>query len=91
MSIDAGLQKMFEAKADVNKMKAELAVKNQELAVAAKEAEALLKQVGPKGMRAACCFIIVKWPAEQVLCGGCARTQPGARRPVPRAGACPGT
>lgn len=32
--------------ADVNKMKAELAVKNQELAVAAKEAEALLKQVG---------------------------------------------
>eukprot|EP00983_Pelagomonas_calceolata_P097096 1158208-Pelagomonas_calceolata.AAC.16 len=36
---------MFEAKADVNKMKAELAVKNQELAVAAKEAEALLKQV----------------------------------------------
>jgi dynein heavy chain len=31
--------------ADVNKMKAELAVKNQELAVAAKEAEALLKQI----------------------------------------------
>mmetsp|Transcript_5388 Transcript_5388/g.12712 ORF Transcript_5388/g.12712 Transcript_5388/m.12712 type:complete len:4322 (-) Transcript_5388:507-13472(-) len=45
VSIDAGLQKMFEAKADVNKMKAELAVKNQELAVAAKEAEALLKQI----------------------------------------------
>ncbi len=45
MSIEGGLQKMFEAKADVNKMKAELAVKNQELAVAAKEAEALLKQV----------------------------------------------
>jgi dynein heavy chain, axonemal len=43
--LQGGLQKMFEAKADVNKMKAELAVKNQELAVAAKEAEALLKQV----------------------------------------------
>ena len=27
--IEGGLQKMFEAKADVNKMKAELAVKNQ--------------------------------------------------------------
>lgn len=45
MSIQGGLQKMFEAKADVNKMKAELAIKNQELAVAAKEAEALLKQI----------------------------------------------
>lgn len=51
--IEAGLQKMFEAKADVNKMKAELALKNQELAQAAKESEALLKQVrrqcGPGG------------------------------------------
>lgn len=45
VSIQAGLQKMFEAKADVNKMKQELALKNQELAVAAKEAEALLKQI----------------------------------------------
>jgi dynein heavy chain len=36
---------MNEAKDDVNKMKAELAVKNQELAVAAKEAEALLKSI----------------------------------------------
>ncbi len=43
--IEAGLQKMFEAKADVNKMKAELAVKNQDLAISAKEAEALLKQI----------------------------------------------
>lgn len=49
ISIDGGLQKMFEAKADVNKMKAELAIKNQELAVAAKEAEALLKQVRGSG------------------------------------------
>eukprot|EP00798_Chlamydomonas_sp_ICE-L_P031303 gene31303-6451_t len=45
VSIEAGLQKMLEAKADVNKMKGELAVKNQELAVAAKEAEVLLKQI----------------------------------------------
>ena len=37
ISIEAGLQKMLEAKADVNKMKGELAIKNQELAVAAKE------------------------------------------------------
>lgn len=36
---------MFEAKADVNKMKAELAVKNQDLAQAAKESEELLKQI----------------------------------------------
>jgi dynein heavy chain len=36
---------MVEAKEDVNKMKAELAVKNQELAVASKEAEALLKSI----------------------------------------------
>jgi hypothetical protein len=43
--IEGGLQKMFEAKADVNKMKAELAVKNQDLAVSAKEAEGLLKQI----------------------------------------------
>lgn len=45
VSIQAGLQKMNEAKADVNTMKAELAVKNQELAVATKEAEVLLKQI----------------------------------------------
>lgn len=45
MSIEAGLQKMLEAKADVNRMKAELAIKTQDLAVAAKEAEALLKQI----------------------------------------------
>ncbi|KAJ9508838.1 hypothetical protein QJQ45_028152, partial [Haematococcus lacustris] len=45
VSIRGGLEKMYEAKNDVNKMKAELAVKNQELAVAAKEAEALLKQI----------------------------------------------
>ena len=44
-SINQGLAKMNEAKDDVNKMKAELAVKNQELAVAAKEAEALLKSI----------------------------------------------
>ena len=36
---------MVEAKEDVNKMKAELAVKNQELAVATKEAEVLLKSI----------------------------------------------
>lgn len=52
ISIDGGLQKMNEAKADVNKMKAELAIKNQELAVAAKEAEALLKQVRTLGLTA---------------------------------------
>ena len=45
ISIAAGLQKMLEAKADVNKMKGELAIKNQDLAVAAKEAEVLLKEV----------------------------------------------
>jgi dynein heavy chain len=56
VSIDAGLQKMFEAKADVNKMKAELAVKNQELAVSAKEAEALLKQVHGLGWLVLICF-----------------------------------
>jgi dynein heavy chain, axonemal len=44
-SINNGLRKMLEAKGDVNKMKAELAIKNQELAVAAKEAEALLKSI----------------------------------------------
>nr|Q39575.1 RecName: Full=Dynein gamma chain, flagellar outer arm [Chlamydomonas reinhardtii]7KZM_C Chain C, Dynein gamma chain, flagellar outer arm [Chlamydomonas reinhardtii]7KZN_C Chain C, Dynein gamma chain, flagellar outer arm [Chlamydomonas reinhardtii]7KZO_C Chain C, Dynein gamma chain, flagellar outer arm [Chlamydomonas reinhardtii]8GLV_AD Chain AD, Dynein gamma chain, flagellar outer arm [Chlamydomonas reinhardtii]8GLV_AX Chain AX, Dynein gamma chain, flagellar outer arm [Chlamydomonas reinhar len=42
--IEVACQKMFEPKADVNKMKAELAVKNQ-TAVSAKEAEALLKQI----------------------------------------------
>jgi hypothetical protein len=36
---------MVEAKEDVNKMKAELAIKNQELAAASKEAEALLKSI----------------------------------------------
>lgn len=41
----AGLQKMVEAKEDVNKMKAELAIKNQGLAAASKEAEALLKSI----------------------------------------------
>ncbi|KIZ06069.1 Dynein gamma chain, flagellar outer arm [Monoraphidium neglectum] len=44
-SIQAGLQKMVEAKEDVNKMKAELAIKNQELAVASREAEALLRSI----------------------------------------------
>eukprot|EP00878_Enallax_costatus_P011217 GHUV01011714.1.p1 GENE.GHUV01011714.1~~GHUV01011714.1.p1 ORF type:complete len:503 (+),score=217.42 GHUV01011714.1:213-1511(+) len=44
-SIQAGLQKMVEAKEDVNKMKAELAIKNQDLAAASKEAEALLKSI----------------------------------------------
>jgi hypothetical protein len=43
--LQAGLQKMVEAKEDVNKMKAELAIKNQELAAASKEAEALLKSI----------------------------------------------
>jgi dynein heavy chain len=43
--MQAGLQKMVEAKEDVNKMKAELAIKNQELAAASKEAEALLKSI----------------------------------------------
>jgi dynein heavy chain, axonemal len=36
---------MVEAKEDVNKMKAELAIKNQELAAASKEAEALLQSI----------------------------------------------
>lgn len=36
---------MVEAKEDVNKMKAELAIKNQELGAASKEAEALLKSI----------------------------------------------
>lgn len=50
---------MVEAKEDVNKMKAELAIKNQELAAASKEAEALLKSISEstaiaeKGERAA--------------------------------------
>lgn len=44
-SIQVGLQKMNEAKDDVNKMKVELGIKNQELAVAQKEAEVLLKSI----------------------------------------------
>lgn len=44
-SIQAGLQKMVEAKEDVNRMKAELAVKNQELAAASRDAEALLQSI----------------------------------------------
>jgi dynein heavy chain len=36
---------MSEAKEDVNKMKAQLAVKNVELAAAAREAEVLLKSI----------------------------------------------
>lgn len=44
-SIRVGLGKMNEAKDDVNKMKVELGVKNQELAVAQKDAEVLLKSI----------------------------------------------
>lgn len=44
-AINAGLEKMDEAKVDVGRMKANLAVKNQELAKASKEAEALLKSI----------------------------------------------
>jgi hypothetical protein len=61
-TLQAGLQKMVEAKEDVNKMKAELAIKNQELAAASKEAEALLKSisestaVAEKGGVAAGCY-----------------------------------
>lgn len=44
-AINAGLEKMMEAKVDVNRMKGELAIKNQELAVASKEAEQLLKSI----------------------------------------------
>lgn len=53
---------MVEAKEDVNKMKAELAIKNQELAAASKEAEALLKSISEstaiaeKGESAAVCL-----------------------------------
>lgn len=53
---------MVEAKEDVNKMKAELAIKNQELAKASKEAEALLKSISEstaiaeKGESAAVCL-----------------------------------
>jgi len=45
VSILAGLQKMSEAKADVNTMQSELEVMYSELAVAAKEAEAVLKLI----------------------------------------------
>jgi hypothetical protein len=45
-SIGTGLQKMNEAKEDVNKLKVELGVKSQELAVAAKEIEGLVKSIG---------------------------------------------
>ena len=44
-NINSGLQKMFEAKDDVSKMKVDLGIKNQELEVAAKEAETLLKSI----------------------------------------------
>ena len=44
-AINAGLEKMDEAKVDVGRMKQTLAVKNQELAKASKEAEALLKSI----------------------------------------------
>ena len=44
-NINSGLQKMFEAKDDVGKMKVDLGIKNQELEVAAKEAETLLKSI----------------------------------------------
>jgi len=44
-SIKVGLLKMNEAKDDVNKMKVELGVKNQELAVAQKDAEVLIKAI----------------------------------------------
>lgn len=44
-NINNGLQKMFEAKDDVGKMKVDLGIKNKELEVAAKEAETLLKSI----------------------------------------------
>ena len=44
-AINAGLEKMDEAKVDVGRMKQNLAVKNQELAKASKEAEQLLKSI----------------------------------------------
>ena len=44
-AINAGLEKMDEAKVDVGRMKQNLAIKNQELAKATKEAEALLKSI----------------------------------------------
>jgi hypothetical protein len=56
---------MVEAKEDVNTMKAELAIKNQELAAASKEAEALLKSIsestavaekGARGLGGATCL-----------------------------------
>ena len=44
-AINTGLEKMEEAKVDVGRMKQNLAIKNQELAKATKEAEALLKSI----------------------------------------------
>jgi dynein heavy chain, axonemal len=44
-AINAGLEKMDEAKVDVGRMKQNLAIKNQELAKASKEAEQLLKSI----------------------------------------------
>ena len=44
-SIQGGLRKMGEAKEDVRRLKAELAVKDAELAVAGREAEALLASI----------------------------------------------
>lgn len=70
---------MFEAKADVNKMKAELAVKNQDLAVSAKEAEALLKQISEstaiaekeKQKVAVIVDAVRFWWLSCLLCSGC--------------------
>ena len=45
-SLVNGLEKMKHAKVDVNKMQVELGVKEQELAVANKEAEVLLEEIG---------------------------------------------
>ncbi|PSC73956.1 flagellar outer dynein arm heavy chain gamma [Micractinium conductrix] len=44
-SINSGLTKMNDAKADISRMKGELAIKNQELAVATREAEKLLGEI----------------------------------------------
>ncbi|KAI3432720.1 hypothetical protein D9Q98_004263 [Chlorella vulgaris] len=44
-SINSGLQKMNEAKADIGRMKGELAIKNQSLAEASRQAEVLLKEI----------------------------------------------
>jgi len=43
--INSGLNKLFEAKTDVNKMKGELAIKNQDLAEAQKVSASLLKEI----------------------------------------------